>query len=241
MKFFEVEPDTSRRYTGSLANAAHKWGLPGVEPCASCGAGGGVTGLQYPCVDVSRLPEEERGRLSEAWPVPFQEFSRLRELVRPLAPPGARLEPGTRLGPLTGSGSGTFGPLFMQNPWSLFICQDALDALRTEALRGLVSCPVEVRFRARPAPALLELQLELHGRFHADCLPPDMVPPCSVCGDEKLTRPDSIILDRESLPVHLDLFRLAQAWTLIVVSERLVDAARCLALDGVVFRELQVR
>ena len=241
MKFFEVEQDTSRRYTGNLGNAAHRWGLPGVLPCQHCGAGGGVTGLQYPCVDVSHFPEEERQRLSEAWPVPFPEFSRLRERVRPLAPPQARLEPGTRLGPLTGSGSGTFGPLFMQNPWSLFIRREALESLRTEGVRGLVAGPVEVRFRAKTAPELLEPQLELHGHFHPDCLPPDMGTPCPVCGDEKLTRPDAVLLERQTLPAHLDLFRLAQGWTLIVASERLVEAARHLGLDGVRFRELQAR
>lgn len=241
MKFFELEQDTSRRYTGNLDHAAHTWGLPGVDPCATCGAGGGVVGLQYPCVDLSQLSAEERGKLSDAWPVPFQEFSRLREQVRPLAPPGARLEPGTRLGPLTGTGAGTFGPLFMQNPWSLFIRHEALEPLRTAGVRGLVACPVEVRFRTKPAPELLELQLELHGRFHMSCLPPDMASPCPVCGDEPLTRPDSIILDGTTLPGHLDLFRLAQGWTVIVASERLVDAARRLGLDGVSFRELQVR
>lgn len=198
-------------------------------------------GLQYPCVDVSRLPEEEQRRLSEAWPVPFSEFNRLREQVRPLAPPGARLEPGTRLGPLTGTGSGTFGALFMQNPWSLFLRREALESLRAEGVRGLVACPVEVRFRVKPTPELLEPELELHGRFHPDCLPPDVGTPCPVCGDEKLTRPDSILLERQSLPGHVDLFRLAQGWTLIVVSERLVDAARRLGLDGVGFRELQAR
>lgn len=241
MKFFEVMQDTSRRYTGNLGNAAHRWGLPGVTPCDTCGAGGGVMGLQYPCVDLSRLPEEERKRLSEAWPVPFQEFSRLRELVRPRVPPGARLEPGTRLGPLTGTAAGTFGPLFMQNPWSLFIRREALESLRDAGVRGLLACPLEVRFRTKPAPELLEPQLELHGRFHASCLPQGLEPPCPACGDEKLTRPDAIILDGTSLPGHLDLFRLAQGWTLIVASERLVEAARHLELEGVGFRELQVR
>jgi hypothetical protein len=78
-------------------------------------------------------------------------------------------------------------------------------------------------------------------RFHPDCLPPDMGTPCPVCGDEKLTRPDAVLLERQTLPAHLDLFRLAQGWTLIVASERLVEAARHLGLDGVRFRELQVR
>jgi hypothetical protein len=39
----------------------------------------------------------------------------------------------------------------------------------------------------------------------------------------------------------VDIFRLADASTLIIANERLVDAVRRLELDGVVFKELEVR
>jgi hypothetical protein len=50
-----------------------------------------------------------------------------------------------------------------------------------------------------------------------------------------------MILDAVSLPVDLDLFRLRQAWTVIVATDRMVDAAQRLELDGVMFRELEAR
>lgn len=40
-------------------------------------------------------------------------------------------------------------------------------------------------------------------------------------------------------PEHVDVFRLADASTLISANERLVDAMRRLELDGVVFKELE--
>jgi uncharacterized double-CXXCG motif protein len=240
MRFYRLTKDRSPRYTGYL-NAAHQWGLPGVEPCPTCGTGGGVTGLEYPCVDLSGLPPHELKKLSEPWPVSPEELARLGELVRPLAPPGALLEPGTRFGPLVGTGSGHFGQLFMQDSWSLYARREVVERLREAGLRGLQGCPLQVRFRARNAPELLELQLELHGRFHPDCLPTDRKPPCPTCGNDFLERPDPIILDAASLPSALDLLRLRQGWTCIVASERLVDVARRLELDGVVFQELEVR
>jgi len=238
VKFYRVEADEAPRYTGNL-DAGHKWGLPGVEPCPTCGVGGGVVGLQYPCVDLSSLPE--RKKFDDPWPVPFKEFARLRELVRPLAPQRAVLEPGTRFGPLEGTGSGHFGPLFMQNPWSLYIRREALERLREAGIRGLQGCPINVRFRVKRPPELLALQFELHGQYHPDCLPPDLKPPCPTCENDPLERPNPMILDAVSLPVDLDLFRLRQAWTVIVATDRMVDAAQRLELDGVMFRELEAR
>jgi uncharacterized double-CXXCG motif protein len=192
-------------------------------------------------VDVSGLPVQELKKLSNPWPVPFEEYFRLRDLVRPLAPPGAVLEPGTRLGPLTGTGSGYFGQLFMPEPWSLYLRREAFEQLQTAGIRGLHGYPLDVRFRVKRPPELLELQLELQGQFHPDCLPPDRKPPCPTCGNEPLKLPDPIILDAALLPTELDVFRLKQGWTLIIASERLREAVQRLELDGVVFQELQVR
>jgi hypothetical protein len=75
-----------------------------------------------------------------------------------------------------------------------------------------------------------------HGRFHSDCLPPSE-PPCPTCGvDKGYSIPEPYWLDAASLPEHVDIFRLADASTLIIANERLVDAVRRLGLDGVVFK-----
>jgi uncharacterized double-CXXCG motif protein len=205
-----------------------------------CGVGGGWAGLQYPCVDLSSLPErkelEDPGRQ-----VSREEFRRLRELVRRCVPTWVRLEPGADFGPPTGTGTGTFGQLFLQNPWSLYMRREALERLVNAGVRGLSGCSVDVRFRGKNPPELLAMQLELHGGFHPDCLPKDRPPRCPECGNARHAMPEPLILEKASLPERTDLFRLSAWPTLIVASEHLVDSARKLALDGAGFRELAVR
>lgn len=239
MRFYSITGDGAPRYTGNL-NAEHQWVLPGIEPCPACGiAGGGATAAQYPCVDLSVLPAHELEKLLDAWPVPREEFIRLRELVRPLAPPGAVLKPGAVFGPLTGTGSGHFGQIFMQNPWSLCMRREALERLREAGVRGLQGCPIQVRFRTKHAPELLDLQLETWGKIHPACLPPPG-PTCPQCGfakDDPI--PKEYWLDAASLPEHVDVFRLIDGG--IIVSERMVDAVKRLELDGAVFHEVEAR
>ncbi len=237
MKFYEVMEDKSQGYTGNL-NAGHKWGLPGVQRCPTCGASGGVVGLQYPCVDLSALPE--RKKFDKPWPVPFEEFARLRDLVRPLAPSWAVLEPGAKFGPLEGTGSGSFGQLFMQNPWSLYARREALEQLQAAGVRGLQGCPLQVRFRAKQPPELLALQLELHGRFHLEVLSADRKLPCATCGNNPSPMPETLWLAGSSLPEDVDVFRFLEAPGFIIASDRMVNAVNRLELNGVVFREVKV-
>lgn len=240
MKFFELTEDTTAGYTGNL-DAVNKWGLPGVQPCPVCRAGGGMTGLLYPCMDLSSLPAHELAKLSNPWPVPREELHRLTERVRPFAPSWAVLSAGAKFGPLTGTGTGRFGQLFMQSPWTLYLRREALERLESSGVRGLQGCPIDVRFRGKSPPQLMELQLRLHGRLHPSCLPPDRKPPCPACGNDPLKLPEPIVLDAASLPEDVDVFRMADAWTVILVTERFVDAVKRQGLDGVTFRELEAR
>lgn len=240
MRLYLMDGDPAAGHTGNLRNAAHKWGLPGVEPCSACGTGGGWAGVEYPCVDLSSLPARELKRLSDPWPVPFEEYTRLRELVRPLAPQSAILEPGTRLGPLTGTATGTFGQLHLQD-WALVVRREALERLQGAGVRGLQGCPLDVRFRGKSPPELRELQLELHGRLHDDCVP-DRKPPCSRCGSEgSYALPEKYWLAAASLATHVDVFRLRDFPTLLIASERMVEAAHRLKLEGARFQLLDVR
>lgn len=240
MRYFKVRGNTSSRYTGEL-RATHKWGLPGMQPCPVCGLGGAVLGLEYPCVDLSSLPALELKKLSNPAPVPLEELERLRELVRPLAPRNAVLEPGTELGPLTGTGSGTFGQLFMQADWTLCLRDEALKRLRATGVRGLEAGLVDVRFRGKNPPRLVNMQLEVQGRFHPSCLTWTRKPPCPRCGSTEVDgpMPDPIVLDSKTLPEDVDLFRLTDAPGLIIATEHFVEAAARLELDGVVFLPIQ--
>jgi uncharacterized double-CXXCG motif protein len=129
----------------------------------------------------------------------------------------------------------------MPYAWRLLVRREALEQLQAEGIRGLVAGRTQLRFRQRQAPELLELQIEPRGLLHRDCIPPGKAVPCGKCGRYGFTLPDNPILDRASLPEHLDLFRLANRTTVIVASERLVDAIHRLGFEEVSIRELSLR
>jgi uncharacterized double-CXXCG motif protein len=114
--------------------------------------------------------------------------------------------------------------------------------MQAAGLRGLHGCPLNVRFRVKRPPELVDVQLETRGQLHPDCVPREREPPCPACGRDKgYSLPEPLILDAASLPTKLDVFRLGSASTVIIASQHLVDAVARLALDGVMFRELETR
>ncbi|GHG89976.1 double-CXXCG motif protein [Comamonas sp. JC664] len=238
-RFFWLREDeaATAAFSGTF-NAVHKWSLPGVK-CSDCGATWSSWGCHYPCVDLSPLPE--RAEFERARPEPFPEFARLRERVRPLAPANALLPPGAAFGPLVGTASGEFGPFAWQGTSLLLVRSEALQSLRTEGVRGLLAARAELRFRKKDPPELMDLQLEPRGLFHRDCLPADVPPPCEACGRPAFDRPEAPVLDAASLPSDVDIFRLADFTTMIVGTERVVDAVKRLGLPGLLAQELPVR
>src|SRR5689334_7087873 len=135
-RFFLLDEDraAAARYGGNV-NAWHKLSLPGAT-CHTCGVTWSSAGHEYPCVDLSRLAEREQ--FERARPEPFPEFARLRELVRPLAPPNSMLPPGTGFGPLVGRASGEFGPISWVGGLKLLVRREALERLQVEGVRGLL-------------------------------------------------------------------------------------------------------
>lgn len=238
-RFYWLREDEAARgrFNGSF-DATHRWRLPGVQ-CHTCGVTWGGVGHEYPGVDLSHLPE--RAKLVRPWPVAVEEFSRLRELARPLVPPNVALPPGTQFGPLEGSASGKFGPVAWQGTSLLLVRREELERLMAEGLRGLRGYPTELRFRQKNPPEILELRIEPHGRLHPDCIPPDEPPPCPTCGRQGFGRPDEPILDAASLPPEVDLFRVGNFATMVIGTERFMEAVRRLKLDGITFQELPTR
>ncbi len=236
-KFYRLRAPRTSRYTGHIS-ARHKWGaLPGLH-CPECKATWAGSYTAYPSVDLSSLPE--RGEYEKARSEPFEEVMRLRELVRPLVPHGSPLRPGATFGPLVGTATGTFGPLFFQLLGATLIRREALEQLQTEGIRSPRGFPTELRFRQKNHPELLELEILAHGRLHPACTP-ERPPPCPKCDRDDFTFPDDPILDAASLPTHTDLFRLSDFETIFIATERFVDAVRRLELDEVDIRELPVR
>ncbi|WP_309891421.1 double-CXXCG motif protein [Archangium sp.] len=232
MRYFIVEEDKSSGYTG-FVNAGHKWGLPGVDTCPACKATWAATSKAYPSVDLTALAA--LADFAEARAEPLEEYERLRELVRPLLPPGAVVQPGSSFGPLVGNAQGRFGQFVSNYSHVLLVRREALEKLQAEGLRGLKGCRMEVRFRQRHSPELLELELLPVGRLHPKCLPPDRKPPCTRCGRDGFSLPKEPVLDAATLPPELDLFRLLDMSTLVICTERFADACQRLGLDGIVF------
>ena len=223
---------------GGAINAWHKWGLPGVH-CPTCGATWSDVGYDYPCVDLSRIPE--RALFERPRPEPFSEFARLRELVRPLVHPHSVLPPGTGFGPLMGKATGRFGAIAWVEQLLLLVQPDVLSRLHADGVEGLVGCRTELTFRQKNPPEFLELQMEPLGQLHPDCIPPETPPPCGTCGRHGFSRPETPILDAASLPSGVDLFRVGNFATMVIGTERFVEAARRQQLDGITFREVSAR
>ena len=238
MKFYWLDEVRVPRFSGSY-NAANKWGLPGVH-CPRCDAIWSDGSEKYPSVDLSQLPE--RDKYSARLEKDYTEFERLREQVRPLAPGGVPLRPGTKFGPLEGTATGEFGPLLLQNPWMLLMKREALEALQAAEVQGLKGCRTALRFRLKNPPELLELEVLPRGQLHPDCLPQDRSPPCTKCGRQGWKLPEAPILEAASLPKDLGVFRVGNFPTVLVGSEHFVEAARRLGFEqDVLFRELPVR
>ncbi|GHG79286.1 double-CXXCG motif protein [Comamonas sp. JC664] len=238
MNVYKLEPDVAAGFTGHL-RATHPWFLPGLENCSGCGQTWSTTGLEYPCVDLTEFPHQAQYRQPRAEPQDV--LTRLTEQLRSWLPAGLLLEPGASFGPMTGTARGLFGEIHLPVPWTLCMYREALERLQASGIHGLQGCRLNVRHRDEQAPELWELQLEHHGHFHPDCLPADRKPPCPRCGVESYDLPDPYLLDAQSLPTPVDLFRLADWPTLILATQRFVDTVQQLELDGVVFREVPVR
>ncbi|RYZ16924.1 MAG: hypothetical protein EOO70_03265, partial [Myxococcaceae bacterium] len=166
MKYFELHPAEGPRFTGFL-DGVHRWGLPGGL-CPVCQASPGGLGEAYPSVDLSGW--SLRREIREARQVPLEEYERLRDRLRPHAPPGALLLPGAGFGPLSGKASGWWGALHLPAPWTLVMKRDALAQLRGTGIKLLAS-EMDIHFEGIDVPDLLEIEIHPHGRLHDSCFP----------------------------------------------------------------------
>jgi len=239
MKFYRVRDDRENPRTGHV-DAAGRWLMPSIE-CAVCGGYGGF-GEAYPTVDLSTFPERaalERPRCLQA--VSLEEYRRLSDLLRPLVPRGAPLEPGTSFGPFEGTASGRFGDFSFMGASQPFAPLETMEKLQGAGLRGLAGARADLRFRGKNPPTLLALEIQVHGELHPVCFPESWQEPCARCGRLGNRLPEGPVLKSATLPADVDLFRLRDFKTVVIATERFVEAVHRLRLEDIAFQELPVR
>ncbi|QAT83818.1 hypothetical protein EJ065_2236 [Corallococcus coralloides] len=235
MRFFEVNAAKGARFTGFI-DGTHRWGLPGGL-CPVCGSSPGGLGEAYPSVDLSGWAHREE--LAEARQVPLEEYERLRDLVRLQVPFEAPLLPGAEFGPLIGKASGKWSALDLYDPWTLVMRSEIVDVLRDAGI-ALRASKMDLRFRSKVEVELREVEIHCRGRLYDSCFPGGRERPCERCGRQGGSYPDAPILDGSTLTGDLDLFRLTDYTTIIIATERFVDAVNRFGFEGVVFKELPV-
>ncbi len=239
MRFYRVRDDRQRLRTAHV-DAAGRWLMPSIE-CALCGGYGGF-GEAYPTVDLSTFPERaalERPRCLQA--VSLEEYRRLCALLRPSVPRGAPLEPGTSFGPFEGTASGRFGDFYFMGGSQPFVTRETLEKLQGAGLGGLAGARADLRHRGKHPPALLALELQVHGQLHPVCFPESWREPCARCGRLGNSLPEGLVLEAVTLPAEVDLFRPRDFKTVLIATERFVEAVHRLRLEDIVFQELPVR
>lgn len=240
MNFFIISPDKKNwgeKYNDDIV-ARRTWCLPGVR-CSECGNTWAMIGVDYPLVDLSFLPDEN---LQSYKPrvVSVEEYVQLRNLVAPLVSIGLPLPPGTGLGPLSGKGVGKCGDFAWPNSWTLLVKSGTYQRLQESNLRlPLVSVP-QIKVKGNNELDLLELQIEPRVNLAPSSytIPEPRI--CPKCGrdDRKVKK---LILDRNTIPTDLDLMRIVNYSTYIVISERFRDTVNQMKLSNICVENVEVK
>jgi hypothetical protein len=86
---------------------------------------------------------------------------------------------------------------------------------------------------------LFELEIEPRARLAEVLLPLGAVQ-CHACGRRGGILPEEIVIERSTVPRGLDVFRVRDFTTLILVTEKFVQAAIALELTDILTREVNV-
>ncbi|MCP3105569.1 double-CXXCG motif protein [Myxococcus sp. K15C18031901] len=208
-------------------HAKRRWGLPGAE-CPQCFHGGSAFGHAYPSVDLSGLHQEREYRKARL--APWDEYVRLRDLVRPLLPAGVPLLPSLDMGPLVGAVRGRPPPVVLEPAWTLLVQPEAVERLLAAGLRGINPQHTALKV-GRDVPPMFELELVAGGDYAPEIRPAPVGAPCPLCSTQPTTaRPSPWWLDSASQP-NADVFRFREVPAAIIATERFVEVVRSMGGD----------
>ncbi|GEN12443.1 Myxococcus xanthus double-CXXCG motif paralogous family [Myxococcus fulvus] len=240
MRYYRLDPvdDAAATQWRWSLDTKRRWGLPGTE-CPRCHSSPLAIALNYPSVDLSRLPEEREYRKARV--APWDEYVQLRDRVLPLLPPGAMVQPGMGMGPLAGRVRGRPPPVAMDGAWNLFVQPEGVDRLLAAGLRGIKPLPTAIK-TARDVPPLLEMELQVSGDDVPECRPTPVGEPCPGCGVQRSRRSTvgAEWLDASAMN-GLDVFRFRRNPAMTVGSERFVEVLRGMGDTGIRVTEVVVK
>lgn len=211
-------------------HGSHRWGLPGVT-CPVCHETWAGSGLEYPSIDLSELPEEALFR--EARRESLKEYLRLKDMITKAFPSIKKLKPGTSFGPLVGRTIGEISGFVWNLPWTVTLTGEALRGLKSRKLSLPVGVPPILEANNK-SPELFELELLPYGKLLNGIYPPGLGF-CYACGRDAATMPQRLVVEYSSIPQEIDLFRLSNFTTLILATERFVESVGALNIEGAFF------
>lgn len=239
MKFYEIKPNYSDEKQNFL-DAAHRWGLPGVS-CSVCDQIWAGCGLEYPSVDISELLFA--GRLEEGWVASLEEFEYFKSEIQRSFPECQYLQPGTRFGNLVGDEvgkkSGHLNDFMFHMHWTVVVKGTALEKLRSARLNLPKTIEATINFKTIPE-VLFEFEIPPIGTLINPIYEGGINEACSACGRIGVSKPEKIIVEKSSLLKKLDIFRLRNFATMVLVSERFVESVNKLNLSGAIFKKVEL-
>jgi uncharacterized double-CXXCG motif protein len=234
MKIFSIEYDPSVK--ARFVEASYKWCLPGVS-CPVCNSTWGGCGLEYPSVDLSGLPEIAEFKTPRV--EPLEQIKILKQIILKAFPSLPKVEPGTSFGPLFGKGKEHYDGFVWSSHWTLLITTNALSKLNDSELSLPKAVKANITFK-KQSEDLHEFEILPEGKLLNGIYPPEYPKYCSACGRNSITMPQNIIIERSSLPTNIDMFRLGNFPTIILVTEKFVNAVNELEIKGIIFHEVEV-
>lgn len=240
MKVYFADRDRGlhRRSRWQRLEPRRRWSLDGIA-CPTCGETWGYI-LAFPSINLAGHPAEplfrsQPGRTA----VSYSEALRRWQLVSSLFPSDLPLIPwSAHLGPLLGKASGHFGDFVWPSIGNVTLRTETLERLASAAVRLPESVPVQMTYASHDPPVLRELELPIAARWSPAVLSLDSVWQCDECGRRTIRNPGQIVLDAASIPDGCDVFRWQDLTTRVLVTERLVEAAKELRLTDVAFHEV---
>ncbi len=233
MEYFSISPDEQwgKSHKHHLT-ADYLLGLPGVH-CPVCDQTWANIGLSYPIIDLSSTSIAHP--LVEPRLVDYDEYKSILSGVEQFVPKGLPILPGTCFGPLKGRLTGIFGDFVWQHLWDLLIKTDAYQKLISAGLR--VPEAIAPLLQQKLRGQLLQLQIEPHGQLSPLSYVEPGLPICPQCGRDG-RKLEKIVLMKESFSHDLDIFRIGNFTTYILVSCRFKDAVNELGLTNIKFKEV---